>query len=73
MYVRPFFLITWFTDPPTRFFRIWKKIKIIFLLFCKKKKLFFDFFLIFFFWTNFQLQVPSPDKGGGLASAAVQL
>ena len=53
------FLITWFTDPPTRFFRM------------KKKNSNF-FFILFsnFFFTNFKLQVPSPDKGGGFASAS---
>ena len=68
--VRPFFLITWFTDPPTWFFRIFNKKKSFFTF---SKKWIFWFFSNFFFFTNFQLQVPSPDKGGLLLSAAVQL
>ena len=40
----------------------------------KKKKFnlifFFNFF--FFFYTNFQLSVPSPDKGGGQINYGVQ-
>ena len=51
-----FFLITWFTDPPTRFFRIWKK----------------NPFFNFFFFTHFQLSVPSPDIGGGQINYGVQ-
>ncbi len=42
----------------------------------KNKKTFFLFFSkkkFYFFFTNFNLYVASPDKGGGLASAAVQL
>ena len=41
-----------------------KKIYIFYL-----KNFFFTFFNFFYF----QLQVPSPDKGGGLASGAVRL
>ena len=36
------FLITWFTDPPTRILRIWKKKKKIFTF--KKKRIFFKIF-----------------------------
>ena len=58
-----FFLITWFTDPPTRFCRILKK----------KKKLYIFVNLIFVFcFTNFQLSVPSSDKGGGQINYGVQ-
>ena len=62
--LRPFFfnyLVYGSADP---IFKDFEKNKIL--------NFFFFFFLIFFF-THFQLQVPSPDKGGGLASAAVQL
>ena len=46
-YLGFFFLITWFTDPPTRFCRILKK--------KKKKYLFFEFFFFFklFFYILF--------------------
>ena len=62
--IRPF-LITWFTDPPTRFFRIWKGKKFTFLFYC--------LFLVLVFFTNVRLPVHIPDKGAGLASGAVQL
>ena len=56
-WVRPFFLITWFTDPPSRFFQDLEKTNPFFL---------------FFVFTHFQLSVPSPDIGGGQINYGVQ-
>ena len=39
----------------------------------KKKKKKFFFFFFFFFFTNFQLLVPSPDKGGGQINYGVRV
>ena len=63
-------MITWFTDPPTRFCRILKKKNIYNYIFFQ----FFFFlpFFFFFFFTYFQLSVPSPDNGGGQINYGVQ-
>ena len=66
--IRPFFLITWFTDPPTRFCRILKKEKKLNDIFI----FIFIFYFLFFFFTIFQLSVTSPDKGGGQINYGVQ-
>ena len=55
--LRPFFLITWFTDLPTRFFRIWKN---FFLLFSNKKILFLLFSNYYFFLYKFSVVGPNP-------------
>ena len=57
---RPFFFITWFTDPPTRFFRILKKTKKNFLLFSKKKIFIGLLFSNFFFFYKFSVVGPKP-------------
>ena len=49
------FLITWFTDPPTRFFRIWKK----------RKKYTYFFNLLFFFLQIFSCRSQAQIKEEG--------